>query len=95
MWTPGYYRWDGHAYVWVPGALRGSPMARSVKDTATLGLVGTTARGVRGGALAVRTRETKSQSQKERTIMKRYAPYLLLSLLFGVSIVLAVKVTTD
>ena len=20
VWTPGYYRWDGHAYVWVPGA---------------------------------------------------------------------------
>lgn len=20
VWTPGYHRWDGHAYVWVPGA---------------------------------------------------------------------------
>jgi hypothetical protein len=20
VWTPGYYRWDGAAYVWVPGA---------------------------------------------------------------------------
>src|SRR5437899_653525 len=19
VWTPGYYRWDGRAYVWVPG----------------------------------------------------------------------------
>ncbi len=19
VWTPGYHRWDGHAYVWVPG----------------------------------------------------------------------------
>jgi WXXGXW repeat (2 copies) len=20
VWTAGYHRWDGHAYVWVPGA---------------------------------------------------------------------------
>jgi hypothetical protein len=20
VWTGGYHRWDGHAYVWVPGA---------------------------------------------------------------------------
>ena len=20
IWTPGYHRWDGRAYVWVPGA---------------------------------------------------------------------------
>jgi hypothetical protein len=20
VWTPGYHRWDGRAYVWVPGA---------------------------------------------------------------------------
>ena len=20
VWTPGYQRWDGHAYVWAPGA---------------------------------------------------------------------------
>lgn len=20
IWTPGYHRWDGNAYVWVPGA---------------------------------------------------------------------------
>ena len=20
VWTPGYHRWDGRAYIWVPGA---------------------------------------------------------------------------
>jgi hypothetical protein len=20
VWTPGYYRWDGRAYIWVPGS---------------------------------------------------------------------------
>ena len=20
IWTPGYHRWDGRAYIWVPGA---------------------------------------------------------------------------
>ena len=23
-WHDGYHRWDGHAYVWVPGYLRGT-----------------------------------------------------------------------
>ncbi|MDE1160460.1 MAG: hypothetical protein PW792_00785 [Acidobacteriaceae bacterium] len=24
-WQPGYHRWDGHAYVWVPGAYAAPP----------------------------------------------------------------------
>ena len=25
VWVPGYHRWDGHGYVWVPGAYRRPP----------------------------------------------------------------------
>jgi hypothetical protein len=25
VWQPGYHRWDGHAYVWVPGAYAAAP----------------------------------------------------------------------
>lgn len=25
VWVAGYHRWDGHAYVWVPGAYRRPP----------------------------------------------------------------------
>jgi hypothetical protein len=25
VWVPGYHRWDGHAYVWVPGEYRNPP----------------------------------------------------------------------
>jgi hypothetical protein len=29
VWTPGYYRWDGRAYVWVPGAWVRPPHRRA------------------------------------------------------------------
>ncbi len=25
VWQPGYHRWDGHAYVWVPGSYAEPP----------------------------------------------------------------------
>ncbi len=25
VWVPGYHRWDGHGYVWVPGSYRRPP----------------------------------------------------------------------
>ena len=25
VWVPGYHRWDGHGYVWVPGEYRRPP----------------------------------------------------------------------
>ena len=25
VWQPGYHRWDGHAYVWVPGSYAAPP----------------------------------------------------------------------
>jgi hypothetical protein len=28
-WVPGYYRWDGRAYVWAPGVWTRPPHARS------------------------------------------------------------------
>ena len=30
VWQPGYHRWDGHAYVWVPGAYAAPPRPRAV-----------------------------------------------------------------
>lgn len=27
VWEPGYHRWDGHAYVWVPGRYAAPPYA--------------------------------------------------------------------
>jgi hypothetical protein len=29
IWTPGYHRWDGRAYGWVPGAWVQPPRARA------------------------------------------------------------------
>ena len=29
VWQPGYHRWDGHAYVWVPGAYAAPPRPRA------------------------------------------------------------------
>jgi hypothetical protein len=29
LWTPGYQRWDGRAYVWVPGAWVRPPHPRA------------------------------------------------------------------
>lgn len=30
VWVGGYHRWDGHAYVWVPGRWDRPPHARTV-----------------------------------------------------------------
>lgn len=30
VWTPGYHRWDGRAYVWVPGAWVRPPRPHAV-----------------------------------------------------------------
>jgi len=29
VWTPGYHRWDGNAYVWAPGAWVQPPRAHA------------------------------------------------------------------
>jgi len=29
VWTPGFHRWDGRAYVWVPGSWVRPPHARA------------------------------------------------------------------
>jgi hypothetical protein len=29
VWTPGYHRWDGHAYAWSPGAWVVPPRPRA------------------------------------------------------------------
>ena len=29
IWVPGFHRWDGRAYVWVPGAWQVPPRARA------------------------------------------------------------------
>ena len=29
VWTSGYNRWDGHAYMWVPGEWQRPPRARA------------------------------------------------------------------
>jgi hypothetical protein len=29
VWTPGYHRWDGRAYLWVPGAWVRPPRPRA------------------------------------------------------------------
>lgn len=30
VWRQGYHRWDGHAYVWVPGTYIAPPRPRAV-----------------------------------------------------------------
>jgi hypothetical protein len=30
FWTPGYYRWDGRAYIWAPGAWVRPPRPHAV-----------------------------------------------------------------
>ena len=29
VWTPGYHRWDGHRYIWVPGRWQLPPRPRA------------------------------------------------------------------
>lgn len=30
VWQPGYHRWDGHAYVWVPGIYVAPPRVGAI-----------------------------------------------------------------